>query len=79
MSRDQTDTDQSKNYRSIVVRMPAAYGTFILRKYYENPDFFRNSYEFIHHVCPASTSRTKASRLHGQRTNLHAQRLLPLP
>lgn len=52
MSRDRTDTDQSQNYRSIVVRMPAEYGTFILRKYYENPDFFRNSYEFIHHVCP---------------------------
>ncbi len=28
------------------------YGTYIMRKYYENPDFFKNSYNFIHNVCP---------------------------
>ncbi len=28
------------------------YGTYILRKYYENPAFFKNSYNFIHNVCP---------------------------
>ena len=27
-------------------------GTYIMRKYYENPDYFRNSYNFIHNVCP---------------------------
>ena len=26
------------------------YGTYIMRKYYENPDFFKNSYNFIHNV-----------------------------
>ncbi len=28
------------------------YGTYIMRKYYENPSNFRNSYNFIHDVCP---------------------------
>lgn len=28
------------------------YGTYIMRKYYENPDNFRNSFNFTHNVCP---------------------------
>lgn len=28
------------------------YGTYVMRKYYENPDNFKNSYNFIHNVCP---------------------------
>ena len=28
------------------------YGTYILRKYYEHPEFFKNSYAFVHNVCP---------------------------
>lgn len=28
------------------------YGTYIMRKYYENPENFKNSYNFIHNVCP---------------------------
>lgn len=28
------------------------YGTYIIRKYYENPDYFKDSYNFIHNVCP---------------------------
>lgn len=28
------------------------YGTYIMRKYYENPNYFKNSYNFIHNVCP---------------------------
>lgn len=28
------------------------YGTYILRKYYQHPEFFKNSYAFIHNVCP---------------------------
>lgn len=48
-----TDTDLSSgNYRSIPVNIGADYGTYILRKYYENPDNFKNSYRFIHNVCP---------------------------
>lgn len=28
------------------------FGTYIMRKYYENPGYFKNSYNFIHNVCP---------------------------
>ena len=28
------------------------YGTYIMRKFYENSDNFKNSYNFIHNVCP---------------------------
>lgn len=28
------------------------YGTYIMRKFYENPSNFKNSYNFIHNVCP---------------------------
>ena len=28
------------------------YGTYILRKYYDHPEFFKNSYAFIHNICP---------------------------
>ncbi len=28
------------------------FGTYIMRKYYENPEYFKNSYNFIHNVCP---------------------------
>lgn len=28
------------------------YGTYIMRQYYEHPEYFRNSYAFSHHVCP---------------------------
>ena len=28
------------------------YGTYILQKYYENPEITKNSYNFIHQICP---------------------------
>lgn len=28
------------------------YGTYIMRKYYEHPEYFEDSYSFIHKVCP---------------------------
>lgn len=28
------------------------YGTYIIRKYYESPDYFTTSYRFAHNVCP---------------------------
>ena len=28
------------------------FGTYVMRKYYENPNYFKNSYQFVHHVCP---------------------------
>ena len=28
------------------------YGTYILRNYYEHPEYFKSSYSFIHQICP---------------------------
>lgn len=46
--------------RNIRIKLPKEYGTFLMRKYYENPDNFRNSYNFINHVCPGFYFRTLA-------------------
>lgn len=37
---------------NVRVVLPKEYGTMILRKYYENPLFFANSFNFIRNVCP---------------------------
>lgn len=51
LTRPDTETNGSKFYRSVVVRLPAEFGSYILNRYYENPGYFKNSYQFIHHVC----------------------------
>lgn len=55
-TKDFTQSDETLESDSYLphvrIILPKEYGTFILRKYYENPDFFRTSYNFIHHVCP---------------------------
>ena len=28
------------------------YGTYIMQQYYQHPEYFKNSYTFIHNVCP---------------------------
>lgn len=28
------------------------YGSYIMQQYYEHPEYFKNSYQFAHHVCP---------------------------
>lgn len=28
------------------------YGTYVMRTYYEHPEYFTNSYRFVHNVCP---------------------------
>ncbi|MBO6190541.1 MAG: DUF4270 domain-containing protein [Alloprevotella sp.] len=48
-----TLTTTSTSYKgNIIVNLTPEYGRFLVEKYYENPDFFRNSYNFSHHVCP---------------------------
>lgn len=55
-ARDLTQSDETLDENSylhqIRVLLPKEYGTFILRKYYEDKNHFRTSYNFIHHVCP---------------------------
>ena len=29
-----------------------SYGTYILRNFFDHPEYFKNSYNFIHHICP---------------------------
>lgn len=38
--------------KNIRIKLPVSYGTEIINKYYQNPEFFKNSYNFIHHVVP---------------------------
>lgn len=50
------------NLQSISIRLDSAYtkdnvtydnyGTYLMRKYYEHPEYFENSYNFAHNVCP---------------------------
>lgn len=42
----------SGNYRYITIPLGKDYGTYILRSYYNHPEYFKNSYTFIHNVCP---------------------------
>ena len=35
------------------------FGSYIINKYYENPSYFKNSYNFIHNVCPGFYVKTK--------------------
>lgn len=50
-SKSETVLNNRKIYRDITVRLTPDFGSFILNKYYENPQFFKNSYEFAKHVC----------------------------
>lgn len=36
------------------------YGTYIMTKYYEHPEYFKNSYTFINNVCPGFYFKNKA-------------------
>ncbi len=49
---DENTSSSSDYYKNIRIILPKEYGTYILRKYYENPQFFENSYTFIRNVCP---------------------------
>lgn len=51
LSKEETSLS-SGNYRSIPVHLGEEYGSYILNSYYKNPEFFKNSYTFIHNVCP---------------------------
>lgn len=61
LSRPDNETDGVQFYRNVVVRLPKEYGSFLMNKYYENPKFYKNSYEFIHHVCAGFQFETVGS------------------
>lgn len=50
----------SKHTPNIYIRLPKEYGTHIMNTYYEHPEYFVDSYSFIHHVCPGLYFRLKS-------------------
>lgn len=61
--RSQTADSISRIYPNIRIKLDQPYtdregasynnyGTYILRKYFEHPEYFKNSYTFVHNVCP---------------------------
>lgn len=50
LSEDSLESDYYA--ANIRILLPKEYGSYIINKYYENADFFKNSYNFIRHVCP---------------------------
>ncbi|MBP3774270.1 MAG: DUF4270 domain-containing protein [Bacteroidaceae bacterium] len=38
--------------KHINIKLPREYGSRILQQYYQHPEYFKNSYNFIHHVMP---------------------------
>lgn len=58
LARSESVNSGTTYYRSVVVKLPAAYGAWMLEKYYQHPEYFKNSYQFIHHVCPGFYFKT---------------------
>ena len=52
LAREQNAINSSSGYYSVQVRLPKNYAQKMMDLYYENPEYFANSYAFIHHVCP---------------------------
>ena len=42
----------SSYVKNICIKLPKTFGSKILNKYYTHPEYFKNSYTFIHHVVP---------------------------
>ena len=61
---DYAITDAERNSAThtdnIYISLPAEYGSYIMNTYYDHPEFFRNSYEFIRHVCPGFYFKLKS-------------------
>lgn len=48
----ESERTSTERYANVQVRLPKTYGTRILRSAIEHPEWFANSWQFIHHVCP---------------------------
>lgn len=44
--------DGSSYYDNVRIKLPVSCGSYILNKYYEHPEYFKDSYSFIRNVCP---------------------------
>ncbi len=52
LTRPDKETNGISYYRQIVIKLPKEYGKQIMDDYYANPQHFKNSYTFLHNVCP---------------------------
>lgn len=63
LHRNTATTNDNSYYDEMILRFDKPYtdkdgvtynnlGTYILRQYYDHPEYFKNSYNFIHHVFP---------------------------
>ena len=52
LTRPESETSGATYYRQVVVKLPADYGTQILRSYFDHPEHFTSNYAFNQHVCP---------------------------
>lgn len=50
----------SKHTDNVRIVLPAEYGSQIMNTFYAHPEYFRNSYEFIRHVCPGFYFKLKS-------------------
>lgn len=52
LTRPDNETSGSTYYRQVAVKLPETFGTELLNAYYSHPEYFTDSYQFIHRVCP---------------------------
>ena len=50
--RDYARVTLNDEYKDKSGKKYSNYGTYILRNYYEHPEYFKNSYTFVHSLCP---------------------------
>ena len=43
----------STEYKYIRVKLPVSFGTEVMNKYYEHPEYFKSAYSFIKKYCSA--------------------------
>lgn len=48
----EVDRISTNHYDNVDIRLPKSFGTRILRAASEHPEWFLNSWQFLHHVCP---------------------------
>lgn len=41
----------TSTYSNVHIRLPKSLGTRIMNQFFEHPEYFADSYQFIHHVC----------------------------
>lgn len=59
LSQPDSVLNSSDYYTNIRVKLPESYGNYLLNSYYRHPEYFTDSYAFLHHVCPGFYFKTE--------------------